>query len=365
MRNLKFVLRWALTGLGIAFLVISIDETDWLDRVFTTGLMRTSFAAAAKRATPAVVSIRTAIATAEPANPLLRDPLLRQFFGVAPERGQPRFETSLGSGVIVDRSGYVLTNYHVIRDAQQIQVAVADGRRAAARVVGVDPDTDLAVLKLELEDLPVVVIGNSDDLQVGDVVLAIGNPLGVGQTVTQGIISATGRDHVGINTIENFIQTDAAINPGNSGGALIDTRGALVGINSAILGVRGISFAIPTSIAVDIMRQLIATGSVVRGWLGVDARDLTPMLREQLGIEDSVGIIVMGVLPNGPAAQAGLQPGDVITDIGKQPLADSREAVRFIAGLRPGSKVELGIVRNGKPQRVVTEVAQRPQLARE
>jgi S1-C subfamily serine protease len=246
---------------------------------------------------------------------------------------------------LVDSDGYILTNFHVVRDADRIQVVLNDGRVADAKVIGSDPGTDIAVLRIKYSGLPSIAIADSNAARVGDIVLAIGNPLGVGQTVTQGIVSATGRNRVGINTFENFIQTDAAIKLGNSGGALINTNGELIGVNSAILGVPGIGFAIPTSIAVDIMRQLIATGTVEQGWIGIEARDLSPTLRQELNASGDFGIVVLAVMAQGPAVMASLRPEDIITHIAGQAIADSQQAIEKISALRPTTSVQIRVAR--------------------
>ncbi len=324
-----------------------------------------SYADAVERAAPAVVNVYTAKIVRERRSPLFDDPLLRFFLG--DRLGNPirkRLQTSLGSGVIVSPQGYILTNLHVVEGADQIEVLLRDGRSFSARQVGTDPDTDLAVLHIEAEDLPTIVIGDSDRLRVGDVVLAIGNPFGVGQTVTMGIVSAKGRSDLGLNTYENFIQTDAAINPGNSGGALVNALGELVGINSAIFtksgGSEGIGFAIPVSMARSVMKQIIEHGRVVRGWLGIEAQDLTPALAQSFGLENTHGMLVAGVLRNGPADMAGLAPGDIITEIGGKPVHDAREAMALIAQQSPGTRVEITVIRQGKPLRLTAVIGQRP-----
>ena len=278
---------------------------------------------------------------------------------------QRRMESSLGSGVIISPEGYLLTNNHVIAGADQIVVALKDGRETLASIVGTDPDTDLAVLKIDLPDLPVITLGRSEQIRIGDVALAIGNPFGVGQTVTMGIISATGRNQLGINTFENFIQTDAAINPGNSGGALIDAHGNLLGINTAIFsksgGSQGIGFAIPTKLAMDVMRAIIQQGRVIRGWLGIEIQPLTPELAESFGMEGRPGIIVAGLYRNGPGFMAGLQPGDVILSIDDEPASNGRTSMDQVARSKPGDNVSISLLRNGKVFEVTAEVAVRPQ----
>jgi serine protease DegS len=356
--TILFIVQFALVGLGIALLVLLFGDNDAIG--LATPARSASYAAAVARAAPTVVSIHTATAVTSAPNPLLDDPLFQKFFRIPGAPRGPDLETSLGSGVIVHANGYILTNYHVVRDADRIQVAMVDGHIADAVVVGTDPGTDIAVLHIDHDGLQNIAIGDSNQVRVGDIVLAIGNPLGVGQTVTQGIVSATGRDRVGINTFENFIQTDAAINPGNSGGALINAQGELIGINSAILGYQGISFAIPTSIAVDIMQQLIEAGTVERGWIGVEGRDLSARLRAELDAKSPFGIVVLAVLAGGPADMAGIRPGDIITHIAGHAVGDSQEAIRQISSLKPGTMVRIRGTRRGRDIDLHTSVAKRP-----
>ncbi len=313
-----------------------------------------SFRAAAKTASAAVVSINTSKASAPP--PQSVDPWFRFFFG---DRQPSQQQSGLGSGVIVSPAGYVLTNNHVIEEADEIEVLLNDGRRGVAQVIGTDPETDLAILKIALTDLPVITLGNSDALEIGDPVLAIGNPFGVGQTVTSGIVSALGRTQLGINTFENFIQTDAAINPGNSGGALVDIHGHLMGINTAIYsrsgGSMGIGFAIPTSTARSVMEAIVKDGEVTRGWIGVEPQDLSPELAESFGVAAGTGVIITGVLQNGPAAQAGIRPGDVITGVGGRSVNNVAQLLSAVAGLQPGVPSTLDVVRkDGKTEVQVT-----------
>ena len=302
-----------------------------------------SFSAAAKKAAPAVVSINTSKAAEK--NPNSNDPWFRFFFG--DQDNQP--QAGLGSGVIVSASGYILTNNHVVEGADEIEVILNDSRRARAKVIGTDPDTDLAILKIELDRLPVIVLGSSDALQVGDQVLAIGNPFGVGQTVTSGIVSALGRNQLGINTFENFIQTDAAINPGNSGGALIDVNGNLLGINTAIYsrsgGSMGIGFAIPVSTAKLVLEGIVKDGQVTRGWIGVEPNNLSPELAETFGVKARAGVIITGVLQNGPAAQAGIRPGDVIVGVASKPVTSVSELLSLVASLKPGAPAKFSLLR--------------------
>ena len=304
-----------------------------------------SFRLAAQKASKAVVSINVS-------NSSRRLPRSHeQWPGLF--NGEPDAESDgasgMGSGVIVSASGYVLTNNHVVEGADLIEVILNDRRRARAKVIGTDPDSDLAVLKIELDRLPVMVLADSDDLQVGDQVLAIGNPFGVGQTVTGGIVSALGRNQLGINTFENFIQTDAAINPGNSGGALVDANGNLLGINTAIYsrtgGSLGIGFAIPVATAKQVLDGIVKDGQVTRGWIGVEPNDLSPELRETFGVAASSGVIITGVLQGGPASKAGVVPGDVIVAIAGKPVEDVSELLAQVAALKPGVAAQFSLQR--------------------
>lgn len=325
-----------------------------------------SYHAAVEVAAPAVVNVLATKIYAARINPLLRDPLFRQFFGEVQDLPTTRRDSNVGSGVIVSGDGYILTNGHLIREADEIQVTLRDGRQTTARVIGTDPDTDLAVLKIELTDLPSIPLGDSEALRVGDVVLAIGNPYGFGQTVTQGIVSATGRKRLGITTFEDFIQTDAAINPGNSGGALVTARGELVGINTAIIsntgGSQGIGLATPASIAIDVMRQLINYGRVTRGWLGIEAQ-LVPPGSIPPDIAES-GVLVAAVLNGGPADQAGIMPGDIIVRIIGQPVSDPDEAIRLISKIDPGTEIELLVLRGWQLVNLRAKVGERPPMQR-
>jgi serine protease DegS len=313
---------------------------------------------------PAVVNVQTAKVITRRVHPFMDDPLLQHFFGDRISSTSKEIQTSLGSGVIISTQGYILTNNHVISGADDIQVLLADGRSARASVVGVDADTDLAILRISLDQLPTIVIGDSNSLRVGDIALAIGNPFGVGQTVTLGIVSATGRDHLGINTYEDFIQTDAAINPGNSGGALINARGELIGINSAIYsrsgGSLGIGFAIPVSMAKGVMKQIIEHGHVVRGWLGIEAQDMTADLAQSLNLDSTAGVLISGVLRGGPADEAGILPGDVVLAINKQAVNDARQAMKIISDQQPDALIRLDGSRQGKNFTAQAKVSQRP-----
>jgi serine protease DegQ len=320
-----------------------------------------SYRAAAGRAMPAVVNILTSKSLGRD-HPLLKDPFFRRFFGDRSPHDEQ--QSSLGSGVIVSPDGYILTNNHVIESADAIQVVLADGRKAAAKVVGTDPETDLAVIRIDAKSLPVIVLGHADQARVGDVVLAIGNPFGVGQTVTMGIISALGRNNLHINHFENFIQTDAAINFGNSGGALIDSDGNLLGINSAIYsqtgGSVGIGFAIPVSTAKAVMDAIIKHGQVVRGWIGIETQDITPELAESFGLARDKGPIIAGVVRNGPADRAGIKPGDILLTVAGAPVASTSEMLNLIAQLTPGQKATMTLMRKNRESTVEVSVAKRP-----
>jgi Do/DeqQ family serine protease len=359
-RRLRFVFLSVTTGLALAFLLV----------LFNPGLLRpltdgsngpVSYAGAAAKASPAVVYVFASKLALEGPPQTFDDEALPRS-----ERAFPRVrrEHSLGSGVLISPEGLVLTNNHVIQGADEINIVLADGRNLPAGIIGTDADTDLAVLRVDGHELPTADIGRSEDLRVGDVVLAIGNPLGVGQAVSMGIVSATGRSQLGIATYENFIQTDAAINPGNSGGALVDTRGKLVGINTAIFsrsgGSQGIGFAIPVKLAMAVMDDILKHGRVIRGWIGVSGQDLTPALAESLGLTSSSGVLIAGVQRNGPAARAGIQPGDVITGLGDSPARNTIEIMNAIAEHRPGDKVLLHIDRLGRKLDLEVAVVERP-----
>ena len=325
-----------------------------------------SYAAAVERAAPAVVNIYTTTIVETRAHPLARDPLFRNFFNLPSEPRSKRMESSLGSGVIVSGNGYILTNHHVIAGADDIVVELKDGRVAQASVVGTDPDTDIAVLKIELNNLPKLILTTSPG-RVGDLIFAIGNPFGVGQTVTMGILSATGRNQVGVTNYENFIQTDAAINPGNSGGALINVRGELIGINTAIFtrsgGSNGIGFAIPASIATDIMQELIDHGQVIRGWIGVETQPLTDDLARSFGVSKNAGVLISGVYRRGPAANADVFPGDILTHMNGQKITDGRAAMNQVADFEPGTEIPVKLLRDGQTIERIILVGQRPNSA--
>ncbi|WP_186035536.1 Do family serine endopeptidase [Burkholderia gladioli] len=324
-----------------------------------------SYADAAQKAMPAVVNVFSSKDGSLPPDPRAKDPLFRYFFGDRnPRRQQEEPASNLGSGVIVSPEGYILTNQHVVDGADQIEVALADGRTSTAKVIGNDPETDLAVLKINMTNLPTITLGRSDQARVGDVVLAIGNPFGVGQTVTMGIISALGHNHLGINTFENFIQTDAPINPGNSGGALVDVSGNLLGINTAIYsrsgGSLGIGFAIPVSTARTVLESIITTGAVTRGWIGVEPQDLTPEIADSFGLQQKSGAIVAGVLQGGPADKAGIKPGDILTTVNNEPITDTTRLLNVVAQIKPGTPTQVEVVRKTRTFTVTVVIGKRP-----
>jgi serine protease DegQ len=381
MRRTWLIFSQAVTVAVALWFVIATLKPEWIRRDTVSGLPAAvsilqapalpasgvgtghpSYAAAAKRATPAVVSI-TASKTPQ-RNPHADDPWFRFFFGDQPPGRQQQPQVGLGSGVIVSADGYLLTNNHVIEGADDIEVQLSDGRQSRAKVVGTDPETDVAVLKISLDKLPVIAFGSVESAQVGDVVLAIGNPFGVGQTVTSGIVSALGRNQLGINTFENFIQTDAAINPGNSGGALVDAHGNLLGINTAIYsrsgGSMGIGFAIPASTARLVMEGLIRDGQVTRGWIGVEPRDLTPEIAETFNLPIKEGVLITGVLQNGPAAAGGVRPGDVVVKVAETPVANTVQLLAAVAALKPQVTATLSVQRGDRTLDLKVVVAQRP-----
>ena len=382
MRKTWLVFSQAVTVAVAVLFVVSTLKPEWVQRKSSAALPTlsatatlpiqpaalgtapaTSYSGAARRASPAVVSITASKAPERrPGSPRSDDPVFQFFFGDRSRQSEP--QVGLGSGVIVSSDGYLLTNNHVIEGADDVEVMLTDGRQARAKLVGTDPESDLAVLKIELDRLPAIAFGDADQLQVGDVVLAIGNPFGVGQTVTSGIVSALGRNQLGINTFENFIQTDAAINPGNSGGALVDTNGALLGINTAIYsrtgGSLGIGFAIPVSTARQVMDGLIKEGQVTRGWIGVEPRDLTPEIAQTLNLPIKQGVLITGVLQSGPASAGGLRPGDVVVKIAGAPVANTSQLLNAVAALKPQAVAVIGVQRGDKALDLNVTVAQRP-----
>ncbi len=327
-----------------------------------------SYSDAVRKAAPAVVSIFTSKEVKAQQHPFFNDPLFRRFFGDG-LGNQPQRASGLGSGVIVNASGYILTNHHVVEAADEIEVALADGRKLRAKVIGTDPETDLAVLRVEATGLSAVTFGQAENVKVGDVVLAIGNPFGVGQTVTMGIVSALGRSGLQINTYENFIQTDAAINPGNSGGALTDATGNLIGVNSAIYsrtgGSLGIGFAIPVSTAKQVMEQIIASGSVTRGWIGVESQEITPEIAESFRLSSTSGALIAGVLKGSPADRAGVKPGDILLSIDGKIVADPTTMLNIVASLTPGRSAAMKLRREQKEIDLRIEVGKRPAVKRQ
>jgi serine protease DegS len=386
-KTLIFILQSIVAGLALAFVLLMVfnqldvgqsgidfdpprtHEPSAHQEKVTLSMLKSGFSEAVKRTAPAVVYIFTArIVSQQASHPFLRDRLFREFLGSDDNRPQTTVETGLGSGVIISERGYILTNYHVIQGADEIQVQLNDGRGAIAHVVGSDPETDLAVLQIAMDQLPVINIGDSSKQQVGDLVLAIGNPFGVGQTVTMGIISATGRNELGVTTFENFIQTDAAINPGNSGGALINPQGHLIGINTAVFGnmddkgpgAQGIGFAIPIGLAKEIMQQIIAQGYVTRGWLGVEVQDIDPRLAYALELSSDEGALIRGVQKNGPADKAGLKSGDIILMVAGSKISNARDALNNIVRSRPDQQTSIVIMRGGKTLKAEIVPSQRP-----
>ena len=381
MRKLWLVFSQAVTVALAVLFVVGTLKPQWLPRApansqpdvvairtaapppVATTLAAGSLSGAVSRAAPAVVSVSATKAGAR--NPHEGDPWYRYFFG---DRAQGEVQRGVGSGVIVSPQGYLLTNNHVVEGATEIEVGLKDGREAKARLVGTDPDTDVAVLKIELDRLPAITLGNVEALQVGDVVLAIGNPFNVGQTVTSGIVSALGRNQLGLSTFENFIQTDAAINPGNSGGALVDVNGQLIGINTAIFsrsgGSMGIGFAIPVDLARQVMEGLIKEGKVTRGWIGVEPRDLPTDYAETFKLPIKDGVLIAGVLQDGPAGRSGLKPGDVVTAVGERPVANTAQLLNAVAALKPGSEATLGVQRGSQALQVKLTVGHRPPAQR-
>lgn len=323
-----------------------------------------SYADAVAKASPSVVKVYTTRVVPGSSNPLLNDPLFRRFFNRNEPLQPDRVERGLGSGVIVDTRGYVLTNYHLIENVDQILVMLADGRVNQALVLGIDEETDLAVLQIDPGQITAASFARAGTERIGDVVLAIGNPYGIGQTVTQGIISATGRHGLNLNTYENYIQTDAAINQGNSGGALVNTAGEIIGINSSLYsrsgGSTGIGFAIPAETARHVLESIIQHGRVVRGWLGISIEDITPSLNQRLQLGELKGLLVTSVSEDGPASQAGIRMGDILTHIGNQQIDNGNSSMHEIAHTPPGTKIPIRLVRQGSAQSILVTVGERP-----
>jgi len=357
------------TKSGHAAIKVPLDETT----VPRAGLPRGSFAPIVKKVAPAVVKIETTT-TIKNASiqqwPGFNDPFWKRFFGdqfghgIPPQPSGPFHQHGLGSGVIVSKDGYILTNNHVVDNATEVKVTLQDGREFTAKVVGRDPKSDIAVVKVDAKNLPIVPMADSSNVQVGDVVLAIGNPFGVGQTVTTGIVSAKDRGNMGIEDYEDFIQTDAAINPGNSGGALVDIDGRLIGINTAILsrsgGSQGVGFAIPSDLARSVMESLVKYGHVTRGYLGVMIQNVTPSLAKEFNLKGTKGALVGDVLPGTPAAKAGFKDGDVVLQFNHQPVTDSRQLRLTVAGTRPGTRVPVEVWRNGTTRNLEVTIKQLP-----
>ena len=374
MRRLWLLFAQTVTVLVAIWFVLITLKPEWLQRpsmwnadvqvlqapASASGSSAGSLSAAAKKASPSVVSINTASHKQNQPDHA-RDPWFRYFFG-DPDESSPN--AGLGSGVIVSADGYILTNNHVVESADEITVILNDGRRTQAKLVGTDPDTDLAVLKIKLDKLPVMVLSSTEQLQVGDIVLAIGNPFGVGQTVTSGIVSALGRNQLGINTFENFIQTDAAINPGNSGGALVDVQGNLLGINTAIYsrsgGSMGIGFAIPVNTARQVLEGIVKQGQVVRGWIGVEPTEITPDLAKTFNVQRTSGVIITGVLQTGPAFKAGVRPGDVLLSVEGEVVRNVAELLTRVSALKPGQPARVKVLRQNEEIELTVTPGQRP-----
>ncbi len=367
--NVKFFIQSVVLGLAGAFVLLYFFPGLYS---YQNGALAgrggegvASYSKAVTAVAPAVVNVYATHIHRQTIHPLFRDPLFRRFFGLRVP--SERRDSNLGSGVIMDDRGYLLTNAHVINNADEILITLYDGRQSQAQVVGIDPGTDLAVLKTNLGDLHIAPYGDSSRIRVGDVVLAIGNPYDFGQTVTQGIISATGRNRVGITTFENFIQTDADINPGNSGGALVSATGELLGINTAIIsssgGSQGIGLAIPVELALDVMRQIIEHGHVIRGWIGVEAQIISQDMIDTIGL-DQGGVLIVAVLNGSPAANAGIVPGDIMISIDGQPLYNPQYAINLISQVKPGTVIKAEILRGWNTGTVTLQVAERPSFRR-
>ncbi len=360
----RFLLSWTAVGILLGLILVVINQHDDIEDTqphiihSPTLAPPASYAEAVNRIAPAVVSIQS-YHIQQQKNALLPDqtPTSEEDFKIRPNKG---------SGVIIDPRGYIVTNNHVVAGASRIDVTLQNGERLEARILGLDPDTDLAVLTTDIRHSPVVSIADSDGAKVGDIVLAIGNPFGIGQTVTQGIISATGRDRVGLNTYENFLQTDAAINPGNSGGALINSQGEILGINAAIFSQSGnylgISFAIPINLVLDVVNQIITNGSVIRGWLGVEGVDLNEQMLQRIGLPGIQGVLITDVFDGGPAEQSGIRVGDILTHINQQVIRDVRDVLNIIAKGRPGDNIEISGIRERQSFTSTAVLGQRPRI---
>jgi serine protease DegS len=365
-KNLLFVLQYSAYGLAIAFLFILFTSADLLSHfsfLSSSKSDRYSFNNAVASTAPAVVNVYASTVYQERSHPLFQDPLFRHFFGDAATMPKKRRDSSIGSGVIMNKSGYILTNAHVIQYANDIRVTLNDGRQIQAQLIGIDADTDLAVLNIPVQNLPQIPIGDSSDIKIGDIVLAIGNPYNFGQTVTQGIVSATSRKRRGISYFDDFIQTDADINQGNSGGALVNAAGELIGINTAIIsssgGSEGIGLATPVNQAVDVMNQIIKNGKVVRGWLGIEAQTLSMDVIEAADLKTG-GVLVTAIMRNGPAENAGLVPGDIMLSIDGKNVRSPDQAIETITELKPGKEVKINILRGWEEQELIARIAQRP-----
>ena len=364
-RFLKFFVQSVVVGLAVAFVLLYLFPSLYSIQI-GNGETRdqegvVSYSEAVAAVAPAVVNVYATHIERRAIHPLFHDPLFRRFFG--PRVPSERRNNNLGSGVIMDQQGYLLTNAHVINNADEIQITLYDGRQSSAEIVGIDADTDLAVLKIDMDNLHVAPSSDSSRVKVGDVVLAIGNPYDFGQTVTQGIVSAKGRDRVGITTFENFIQTDADINPGNSGGALVSARGKLIGINTAIIsssgGSQGIGLAIPTNLALGVMRQIVEFGHVIRGWIGIEAQIVPQDIIDATGLDEG-GILIVAVLNGSPADQAGIVPGDIMTRINDKPLSSPQYTINMISQVKPGARIEIELLRGWERETLIVQVAKRP-----
>ncbi len=360
------MLQYSAYGLAFAFLFLLLTSSNLLSNISlfsSQASNRHSFNNAVMSTAPSVVNVYASTVYQERSHPLFQDPLFRHFFGNAPTMPKSRRDSSIGSGVIMNSAGYILTNAHVIQNANDIRITLNDGRQAQAQLIGLDADTDLAVIHIPIQNLPQIPIGNSTDIKIGDIVLAIGNPYNFGQTVTQGIVSATSRKRRGISYFDDFIQTDADINQGNSGGALVNAAGELIGINTAIVsssgGSEGIGLATPVNQAVDVMNQIIKNGKVVRGWLGIEAQTLSTDVIESANLKTG-GVLVTAIMHNGPAENAGLIPGDIMIAIDGKNVTSPDQAIETITELVPGKEVKINILRGWEQQELVARIAQRP-----